>query len=198
MARPLVVLFARAPRYGAVKTRLARDIGADAALRFYRDTLTGVCRRLAADARFDLKLAVTPDRARGFWPARTQVVDQGSGDLGRRMVRALRAAGPRPVVIVGGDIPALSTNHVRAAFAALGQAPLVLGPATDGGYWLIGARHPLRLRAGVLDGVRWSQPETMQDTIMRLGEVAVLDAVLDDVDDGAAYRRWLSRSRAVQ
>ncbi len=109
------------------------------------------------------------------------------------MVRALRAAGSRPAMIVGSDIPEIEATHVMAAIAALGVKPFALGPARDGGYWLIAARHPARLRAGALDGVRWSSAHTMRDTIARLGEVAILDAVLDDVDDGASYRRVISR-----
>jgi rSAM/selenodomain-associated transferase 1 len=195
MAKPLVVIFARAPRYGAVKTRLAREIGADEALRFYRRTLHDVVQRLARDRLFDLVLAVTPDRVREGLPAGFRVMDQGRGDLGRRMVRAMHRAGARPAVVIGSDIPAITAAHVRAAFAELGRAPTVLGPAQDGGYWLIGARHPARLRAGALDGVRWSSPHTLGDTIAKLGDVAVLDTVLDDIDDGAAYLRHRSRSR---
>ncbi len=193
MAKPLVIIFARAPRYGASKTRLAREIGAGEALRFYRSTLNGVVRRLARDGRFDVVLAVTPDGVREGWPMGLSLIKQGGGDLGRRMVCALRQAGTRPAVVIGSDIPDVTSAHVQAAFAALGQAPTVLGPARDGGYWLIGARHPLGLARGVLDGVRWSSPHTMWDTVERLGDVAVLDMPLDDVDDGAAYRRFMSK-----
>jgi uncharacterized protein len=193
MAKPLVIIFARAPRYGAVKTRLARDIGAGETLRFYRKTLRGVVRRLLRDGRFEVTLAVTPDRARDGFPAGPAIVAQGGGDLGRRMVRALRRAGTRPAVVIGSDIPDVSAGHVHAAFAALGGAPFVLGPAADGGYWLIGAKHPLRIPTSALDGVRWSGPHTMQDTVPRLGRVAILSSVLDDVDDGAAFRK-VSRS----
>jgi hypothetical protein len=193
MAKPLVIVFARAPRYGAVKTRLAREIGAAEALRFYRNTLRQLTTRLRRDARFEVVLGVTPDRVRGPWACGLRVYDQGVGDLGRRMVRALRAAGARPAIVVGSDIPNLAAAHVQAAFAALARAPYVLGPATDGGYWLIGARHPLRLGRGVLDGVGWSSAHALRDTITRLLGVAVLDIVLDDIDDGAAYRRFMSR-----
>jgi glycosyltransferase A (GT-A) superfamily protein (DUF2064 family) len=120
---------------------------------------------------------------------------QGRGDLGRRMMRALRLAGSRPAIVIGSDIPAITAEHLRDAFAALGRKPFVLGPARDGGYWLIGARHPLRLREDALDGVRWSAPQTMADTVARLGEVAVLPSVLDDVDDGGSYRRTATRRR---
>lgn len=192
MAKPLVVIFARAPRYGSVKTRLARDIGAGETLRFYRKVLGDLVRRLERDGRFDVKLAMTPDHVRDGWLS-VPVIEQRRGDLGRRMVRALRGAGARPAVVIGSDIPDIAAAHVAIAFGALGRAPFVLGPARDGGYWLIGARHPQQLRADVLEGVRWSGAHAMQDTADRLGDVAVLGTVLDDIDDGVAYRRYLSR-----
>ncbi len=200
MAKPLVIVFARAPRYGAVKTRLARDIGAAETLRFYRANFAGLFRRMGGDARWETILAVTPDRAasaRGLWPGRSALTHQGDGDLGRRMLRALRGAGSRPAVVIGSDIPELTTDHVAAAFRALGSAPFVLGPARDGGYWLIGARHPARLTQSRLDGVRWSSVHTLQDSVHRLGGVVVLDTVLDDIDDAAAYDRFIKRRCAA-
>lgn len=198
MAKPLVVIFARAPLYGAVKTRLARDIGACETIRFYRDTLGLLVRRLMRDGRFDVAIAVTPDtatRARGIWPKRVRVTGQGGGDLGRRMMRAMRRAGARPVLVIGSDIPDIRAAHAISAFRALARAPYVLGPARDGGYWLIGARHPSRLRLVALDGVCWSSATTMRETIDRLGSVEVLPQVLDDVDDGEAFRRIATRAR---
>ena len=192
MAKPLIIIFARAPKYGAVKTRLAREIGAGEALRFYRGTLERLVRRLRRDGRFDIAISVTPDTAvrdRGQWPTGIRLQPQGRGDLGRRMMRALRSAGARCAAVIGSDIPAILPPHLSSAMGALGRAPTVLGPARDGGYWLIGARHPSRLLENALDGVRWSSLQTMQDTIERLGHVAILSIVLDDVDDEAAYRR---------
>jgi hypothetical protein len=189
MAKPLVFIFARAPRYGAVKSRLAREIGAGEAIRFYRHTLSGVVRRLRNDERFEVVLAVTPDCAREGLPAGLRIVGQGGGDLGRRMVRVLRAAGARPAAVIGSDIPQVSGDHITAAFAAMGRADVVLGGTPDGGYWLIGARHPARLAPNVLDGVRWSSAHTLADTVARVSSATALDFVLEDVDDGAAYRR---------
>lgn len=193
MAKPLVIIFAKVPRYGAVKTRLARDIGAGEALRFYRRTLAAAVRRMAGDARFETVLALTPDHPGNGYRAGVRLAPQGGGDLGRRMVRALRAAGNRPAIVIGSDIPDVTSAHAAAAFAALGRAPFVLGPAADGGYWLIGARHPAQMRLDALDGVRWSSPHTMGDSIARLPRAAVLSAVLDDIDDGATYRRLMTR-----
>ncbi len=117
-----VVVFLRAPQLGRVKRRLARDIGAVAALAFYRATATRLIRVLARDRRWRCHLAVTPDR-RASWPRpwrRGRVAAQGQGDLGRRMARVFRRLPPGPAVIVGADIPGLGARHVAAAFAALG------------------------------------------------------------------------------
>lgn len=197
MAKPLVVIFARAPLYGAVKTRLARDIGAAEAIRFYRRTLFGLVLRLARDPRFETVIAATPDGAvtAGIWPKQARVTGQGDGDLGRRMMRVLKSAGARPAVVIGSDIPGITASQMNSAFRALGREPFVLGPARDGGYWLIGARHPSRLRLETLDCVRWSSATTMRETIDRLGSVEVLPQVLDDVDDGEAFRRIATRAR---
>src|SRR6516165_9950778 len=86
--RDTVVVFARVPRLGAVKRRLAREIGDRAALRFHVATLTRLLRALAADRRFRTVLAVTPDHAWVRLPVRVRRMAQGRGDLGVRMHRA--------------------------------------------------------------------------------------------------------------
>ena len=84
-----LVIFARAPRLGTVKRRLARDIGALGALRFHRETTGALLRRLAHDPRWTAWLAVTPDawagRPGGLWPRCPSLLAQGRGDLGVRM-----------------------------------------------------------------------------------------------------------------
>lgn len=199
MARPLVVVFARAPRYGTIKTRLAQELGAAETLRFYKNTLGALLRTVGRDRRWETVIAVTPDFAAHeraiSWP---RLIAQRGGDLGVRMMRALRDAGRnRPTVVIGSDIPDATPAHVAAAFRALGRAPYVLGPAADGGYWLIGARHPLLARIQALNGVRWSTKHARADTITRLGakSVAILPFELEDIDDANAYRRWRARSK---
>jgi len=198
MDRQLVIIFARAPRYGAVKSRLAKDIGTGEALRFHKTALDQLLRSVGRDPRWQTILALTPDLAvterAARWPRRST---QGRGDLGTRMVRALRDTGAhRPTVIIGSDIPDITPARVSAAFRALGRAPYVLGPAADGGYWLIGARHPERLRANALDDVRWSTSHARADTIAKLGaaNVAVMPFELEDIDDAAAYDSWRART----
>ena len=192
LARHLVV-FARAPRYGTVKRRLARDIGPLGALRFHREATGALLRRLGRDPRWTCRLAVTPDawaqRPGGLWPPCTALLAQGGGDLGRRMGRVLVSLPPGPVVIVGSDIPGIRAGHVAAAFAALGAHDWVLGPAADGGYWLIGARRRPHLRLPFA-GVPWGSDRALAETLAGLGgaKVALLET-LADVDSAEDLRR---------
>src|SRR6202044_2885573 len=96
-----LILFVRLPRLGAGKRRLARDIGAVAALRFERLMLARSLRRLGRDPRWRLRLTLSPDRDARRWPG---AVPQGRGDLGGRMRRALAASSPGPAVLIGTDI----------------------------------------------------------------------------------------------
>ena len=185
-----VVIMARAPRLGTVKRRLARDVGALAAWRFYRHGLAALIRRLGRDGRWRRWLAVTPDRAvRAPWPRSWHVIPQGGGDLGARMGRLLRELPPGPVVIVGSDIPDLGPAHIARAFTLLGDHDWVFGPAGDGGYWLIGARRR-PARRYPFTGVRWSSPHALLDTLANLSvtRVAFLEE-LEDVDTGADLNR---------
>ena len=181
-------MFARAPRLGTVKRRLARDIGDRAALRFHESTATALLRDLARDRRFATLLAPTPDRAR--WRVPVPRVRQGRGDLGVRMHRACARVRHGYVVIVGSDIPGVGAADVAAAFQVLGDADAVFGPALDGGYWLVGMgpRRPARPFAGV----RWSTEHTLADTLANFHgrRVAMLRPMrdVDTADDLRAIR----------
>jgi hypothetical protein len=191
--RRTLVLFVRAPLLGSGKRRLARDIGDVAALRFERAMIALLLRRLATDRRWRLRIAVTPDNSCGrarHWRRLLEVVGQGAGDLGIRMRRALETCPPGPAVLVGADIPALDARHVAAAFRLLGSHDLVFGPADDGGFWLVGARHPRRMPS-LFERVRWSGPYALADTLAGLPPRITVGYTeqLVDVDDGDDYRR---------
>jgi rSAM/selenodomain-associated transferase 1 len=194
--RRTLVLFVRMPLLGAGKRRLARDIGDIAALRFERAMIALLLRRLAKDRRWRLRIAVTPDKARRAhtWRTGLETVGQGQGDLGIRMRRALEACRPGQVVLVGADIPALDARHAAAAFRLLGSHDLVFGPAADGGFWLVGARHPRRLPP-LFEQVRWSGPDALADTLAGLPRRIKVGyaARLEDVDDGDAHSRLKPR-----
>jgi rSAM/selenodomain-associated transferase 1 len=185
--RDTVVVFARAPRLGTVKRRLARQIGDRAALRFHRATLTALLRDLLRHPCFNVVLALTPDRARFRLPVRVARIPQGHGDLGQRMARALGRY--RRVALIGCDIPDARATDVRQAFRQLGIADAVFGPAADGGYWLIalGPRRP----ADLFGAARWSTEHALSDTLRQFRHHRVgFIRQLCDVDTVADWQRY--------
>jgi len=176
-----VVVFARAPRLGTVKRRLAKDIGDRAALRFHTSTLIRLLRDLLRDRRFRTVLAMTPDGARDRLPVRVTRIPQGRGDIGQRMHAACARFLTGKVAIIGSDIPDANAADPRAAFRALGRHDAVFGPAEDGGYWLValGPRRP----AQPFVNARWSTKHALADTLrnFRRHRVARL-RMLRDVD----------------
>jgi uncharacterized protein len=182
--RPTLIVMAKAPRVGVGKTRLAKDVGAVEAWRINR-ALQAHTLRAARDGRWRTLLCVTPDdavdwRLPGVWPEDVARAAQGEGDLGARMARAL--AGRRNVAMIGTDCPQITRAHIASAYRTLRRAPFALGPARDGGFWLIAARDG-GAAARAMAGVRWSTEHAARDVIANLGarNVALLDT-LTDVD----------------
>ncbi|WP_375687020.1 TIGR04282 family arsenosugar biosynthesis glycosyltransferase [Pseudooceanicola sp. LIPI14-2-Ac024] len=178
---------AKLPRAGRVKTRLGRDIGMVPAAWWMRHRLRRLLRDLR-DPRWDLALAVAPDTtlAAADWPRDLPRLPQGPGDLGQRMARQFRTASAGPLLIVGADIPGLRRGHITRAFALLGRNDAVLGPATDGGYWLIGLHRTAATPATLFRATRWSSPHALADTLASLpGARIVLTDTLSDVDTAA-------------
>ncbi|NQV79215.1 MAG: glycosyltransferase [Alphaproteobacteria bacterium] len=201
-ARRQLIVFARAPQYGAVKTRLARQIGAGAAWRAYQGMTAAALREVADSPLWQARLAVTPPafarRAR-FWSTRSVSEPQAQGDLGQRMAVALTTASVRgPAIIVGTDIPAMTRQHVRDAFDLLARHDVVFGPAMDGGFWLVGVRQglPTTVLAHLFDGVRWSTASALEDTIRNVRHPRTLAyaATLRDVDDADDLALWRGRA----
>ena len=194
-----LVIFLKAPRRGAVKKRLAAGIGDGAALSFYRQMI-GATLRLARDPRWRTTLAITPDRGRGwvknFRGGNFDVMPQGSGDLGRRMARAIQKLAPSRVLIVGTDIPGLDAGMIAPAFKLLRSHDAVFGPAVDGGFWLVGLAKPQQA-SRIFSHVRWSTEFALHDVRKNFHPYAriALAGTLDDVDDEAAYRRFLAACR---
>jgi len=185
-----LVIFLKEPRPGRVKTRLGREIGMVEAAWWFRHQSARLIRRLGGDRRWRTVLAVSPGReglASRVWPAHLTRWPQGPGDLGLRMGRAFFAMPPGPVIIVGADIPGLRPSHVAGGFRLLGRHDAVLGPAPDGGYWMIGLRRGSRaVPKGLFGGVRWSSSDALADTVASLAPLDVgFAATLRDIDRAA-------------
>lgn len=188
-----LVVMSKAPRMGNVKTRLARDIGATEALRFYKTNTNALLRNVGRDSRWTTVIAAAPDIATeeaGFWPDAMPRVPQGRGDLGQRMDGVMQTMPAGPVVLIGCDIPDVTDTRIAAAFRALGNHDAVFGPAEDGGYWLVGLKRFPRVPS-IFENVRWSTEHALADTRANLKDarVALLDT-LPDIDTGVDYVRW--------
>jgi uncharacterized protein len=195
MTKPILIIFAKSPRMGVSKTRLAKGIGTANAWRVKRALDAFTCRVAMGSPVWQTRLAVAPSRDEqaafpGAWPKDLPRIGQGTGDLGQRMAGALRRFGQGPVCIIGSDLPGLQTRDLSHAFSMLRRKDVVFGPASDGGFWLIGmsARYARKAR---LEGIEWSSPTTLAETLASLPShwrVGFLRE-LEDVDDGASYSR---------
>lgn len=189
--RPTLIVMAKAPRLGLGKSRLAKQIGRVEAWRINR-ALQARTLRQACDPRWRTLLCVAPDVAVGLdlpnvWPNRTPRVAQGDGDLGERLARAL--AVHRRVAVIGADCPAISRAHIASSFRALRNAPFAIGPAEDGGFWLLAARDGAAA-ARAMRKVRWSSRHAAADVIRNLAPHRVERlATLWDVDVAADLKR---------
>lgn len=180
-----LIIMVKEPRPGRVKTRLGRDIGLTASAWWFRHQTRRLLRRLR-DPRWDIVLAVSPDREgmqSRVWPQELQRRPQGRGDLGARMARVLGQVAQGPACLIGADIPAITRKEIAQGFAALGNHDAVFGPAPDGGFWLIGLKHPRRQPPHFFKNVRWSSKNALADSIATLPDHRIARiATLRDVD----------------
>jgi uncharacterized protein len=171
MSGSALVVFLKDPRPGGVKTRLAAAIGAEAAAALYRALAEEVL-EATTPAVGDYERLVFFDPPESLpqmrdWLPGVRLMAQSGRDLGARMADAFARAfarGARRVAIVGTDAPGVSRATVREAFSALDVADVVMGPADDGGYYLIGLRAPF---PGLFSGVLWSTPSVREQSLAR-------------------------------
>lgn len=192
-----LIVFAKAPVPGQVKTRLAGQLGVRGAAILYRQMLWRML-RIAHVARLcPVELWCAPDTRHGFFVAcrreyGVRLRPQGAGDLGQRMNRALNRtlADGHPVVLIGGDCASLGAKELRVPFEYLvaGRA-VVLGPAADGGYVLVGLGQPC---PEIFQGIAWGTKTVLEATRRRCARAGVDWIELSpgwDVDTPADLRR---------
>lgn len=171
MVEPVIVLFARAPIPGRVKTRLIPALGAAGACALHEALVGDALRRLADVARVELHT----DAATAAWPefGGTRRVQVPGGDLGARMLAALDG---RHAMIVGSDAPAIPAAHLHGLLAAVSD--VALGPTEDGGYYAIACR---RTHPAMFANVEWSSGRERLQTIDACRRAGL------SVDEGAPW-----------
>lgn len=199
------IIFARVPEAGQVKTRLAAGIGDTGALAAYRSLASLVIGAVRESSSYSVAVAYTPESGeaamRAWLGASLRLIPQAAGDLGARMAAAIEDAfrdGARRVVVIGTDCPDVSAVVVEDAFERLATADVVLGPAGDGGYYLVGMS---RLHAPLFENVPWSSPHTLRTTLDRARMLELSVALLDerrDIDTADDWRDWLVRSSQAE
>jgi len=171
-----LILFCRRPVAGKVKTRLAAALGGEVTARLYSCFLKDLS-RAALKSGAEIFLFHTPPAGDGRALKRLlkedfKYLSQRGADLGERMLNAFISvfrAGFKKAVIIGSDIPDLRAADLRAAFRALDEKHAVIGPAYDGGYYLLGFDRE-NFQPGVFAGMPWSSPDVFSLTMKRLRE----------------------------
>lgn len=196
-----IAVFARAPVPGAAKTRLIPALGAEGAAALQRELTARALARACAlpGARVTLWVAgdmahphIVEIAARHGVPVSAQV----GSDLGARMHHAFVAAAG-PLLLIGTDCPQMRVDDLAAAAASLVTHDVVLQPASDGGYVLIGLNCP---RATLFDSIPWGEPTVLEQTRSRIAAAQLRCAllpVLDDLDTAADLRREIAAGRVT-
>jgi uncharacterized protein len=171
--RRILGLLAKQPLVGFVKTRLAAETSPEFAAQVASAFLTDTVNRLAHFQAHRVLLFAPADAVTFFAELvsdRFQLAPQADGDLGRRMAAFFESQfqnGPAPTVLLGVDSPTLPLSYIEEAFEKLEETDLVLGPATDGGYYLVGSSGQV---PPIFDNMTWSRPSVLEETIGRLSD----------------------------
>lgn len=204
-----LMVFTRYPEAGVTKTRLIPALGPQGAADLQRRMTAHVVsqavkfalgRKAAIEVRFE---GGSENRMREWLGADHQYCRQGAGDIGARMRRALAAAfgaGAQRAVLIGSDIPGITAGILTAAFDYLDGADLVLGPAIDGGYYLIGIRGSVWAEVAdvLFNAMPWGSARVLtvtREKIAALGLQVVMLAVLADIDRPEDLPIWEQRCR---
>jgi rSAM/selenodomain-associated transferase 1 len=197
-------IFAKEPIPGQVKTRLAEQTSPAWAARVGAAFLFDAVERWSGFPARRV-LAFAPSTADAYFSqvvqGRFELLPQGAGDLGDRMGRFFEIQlrnGAEAIVLIGTDSPTLPLDLVERAFEELGRTDVVLGPATDGGYYLVGCARRL---PPIFEDIRWSNEHVLKETIARLRDPAWRVSVLPpwyDVDTLADWRMLRGHLAALQ
>ena len=192
-----ILVFCKAPIAGEVKTRLIPLLDADGARALYEDLASRMLKTCVTADLAPVQLWCTPDTTHDFFSRfNTSLHQQLGDDLGQRMYRALSTAlaetGIQRAILIGTDCPTIDGTYLTRALDALQDHDVVLGPAEDGGYGLIGLRN---IDASYFSGIAWSTDQVCAETCRRFNSADANWALLpliwdvDRAEDVSRYRR---------
>lgn len=185
-----VLLFTRYPVPGKVKSRLIPALGAEGAEGLHRWMVERTVAQItqpAPDRRWRGRVCFTggSEQSMAEWLGATlPFEEQAEGDLGQRLLfgmRASRARGHERVVVIGTDCPGLTTEVIDQAFSALDRQPMVVGPAHDGGYYLLGLRGAPE--AALFTGIDWGQGTVLAQTLRQASVAGLGWELLPEMQD---------------
>ncbi len=190
-----IVIFAKAPVPGKVKTRLVSALGEQGAALLAQQMLADTIDRALAAGLANCELCATPHPADLQWtghlPTGVRLTDQGEGDLGQRLAAAATRVlnGGERVLLIGTDCPELGSARLNEAAAALDRHDAVIIPATDGGYVLLGLS---RTDPSLFADIAWSTDTVAETTIARIGRLGwslSIGEPLSDIDEPSDLQR---------
>lgn len=178
MRAPRISLLCRYPVPGQAKTRLIPALGPEGAAALHRQLAERTVSTVrASGVPFTLWGTGGTEAQFTEWLRPLDVQLQGEGDLGRRL---LAAAPPYPVIFIGTDAPDLTAQHLRDAARALADDAFVIGPAADGGYWLLGLP---RAADTLFQGIDWGTETVFQTTITKMEAIGIKPKLLPELHD---------------
>lgn len=188
MKKQVLIFFLKYPRPGKVKTRLGAEIGFDEACRLYEAFIHDACRKFS---KLDQQLifAVTPNfsigKYKSFLGKKHKIFFQRGKDLGEKMFNAFKyifSIGAESAILTGSDLPALTADIISKAFTDLESCDACIGPAKDGGYYLIGFRAE-KLTKNVFEDISWSTDSVLKTTLEKMDESSLKPAKLPEIAD---------------
>ena len=194
----------RCPVPGAVKTRLSPPLSPDQASELYRAFLSDLFRRVSRPGKHDITIFYSgddPGTLDGLVPPRARLEPQRGNDLGERLRNAFGlllkdGAADMPAVIIGSDSPDIPVTYIKRAFQKLRHRDVVVGPAVDGGYYLVGLKDPA---PGIFDDISWGEEVVYEQTLRAIEALDLTMGTLPywyDVDSFEGLRTLKNSVRA--
>jgi len=185
MTDALVIVFVKNIKLGTVKTRLAKTIGDYGAFEVYTE-LVKITEKATSELKVDKRIYFSNALVDSQWQDNFKAIQNGV-DLGERMLNAFKDGfkdGYKRIVLIGSDLPDISSKHIENGLKKLNDNKVVFGPAEDGGYYLIGLSE---LETCVFENKPWSQSDLLEVTLNELHQKGIKPGILDTLNDIDTY-----------